>query len=292
MMRGFDINSNDNTLYATGRCNNRCIFCCEPPVAREDADAIWVENMRLLQSAPDGVPVVGISGGEPALLGERLVKLIEAVVARFPHADVHLLTNGRAFSNLSYTRSVVQAARGRLVAGVPLHSDYSGDHDMIAGARGAFNETVAGICNLAAAGAVVELRVVINSYNYTRVRDMALFVHRNLPFVALTAFMAMERVGLAAENASGVWMESSQYSRQLAQAVAFLETWHHPVAIYNVPLCLLEPESRHHACRSISNWKQRYLPECDRCELKAVCCGLFATSAEPFSKIRPICSTT
>ncbi|MDE6498712.1 MAG: His-Xaa-Ser system radical SAM maturase HxsC [Muribaculaceae bacterium] len=291
MIRDFDISSNDNTLYATGRCSNRCVFCCEPPVQHEDTEALWAENMLVLQRAPDGVPVVGISGGEPAVLGERLIELLEIVGRRFPRADVHLLTNGRAFSNLSYARRVVQATRGRLVAGVPLHSDYCCDHDMIAGVAGAFDETVAGICNLAAAGAAVELRVVINRYNYMRLRDIALFIHRNLPFAALTAFMAMERVGLASDNAAEVWIEPCDYSGYLAGAVDFLDQWHHPVAVYNVPLCLLSPGSRRFACRSISDWKQRFASECDRCELRAECCGLFATSTEPFRNIHAICSS-
>lgn len=292
MIRGFDIRSNDNTLYATGRCNNRCVFCCEPPVAVEDADALWEENMRSIQSSPHDIPVVGISGGEPSLLGERLVRLIEAVGCRFPQATVHLLTNGRAFSDPAYARRVAHAAEGRLMAGVALHSDFYGDHDRIAGVRGAFHEAVAGICNLAAAGASVELRVVINRYNYKRLRDISLFIHRNLPFVAVTAFMAMERVGMASDNAADVWIEPRDYSRELAAAVEFLDIWKHPVAIYNVPLCLLGSDLHRFACRSISDWKQRYASECCGCSLRRECCGLFATSTEPFRNIRAICSTT
>lgn len=54
--------------------------------------------------------------------------------------------------------------------------------------------------------------------------------------------------------------------------------WHKEVAAYNVPLCLI-PESIHpYAQKSISDWKNKYLSECDQCFLKSKCCGLFATS--------------
>lgn len=288
MTRSFDILSNDNTLYATGRCNNRCRFCCQPPVAEEDAAALWKENMRLIECAPSGIGVVGISGGEPTLLGERLFELIEAVVRHMPEATIHLLSNGRAFRDAALAGKVVAAAHGRLVAGVPLHSDYCGDHDFIAGSTGAFDHTVAGICNLAAAGAAVELRVVINRHNYRRLPDISRYIHRNLPFVSLTAFMAMERIGLAESDAAEIWAEPCDYSAELAAAVEYLHIWRHPVAIYNVPLCLLPAGVRRFACRSISDWKQCYIPACHGCSLRSECCGLFATSSQPFRNIRAI----
>ncbi len=292
MTRPFDITGNDNTLYTTGRCNNRCIFCCEPPVNHEDAEELWARNMQIIDEAPAGITAIGVSGGEPSLLGERLVELVDIVAGRFPQTVIHLLTNGRAFSDAAFARRVAEAARGRLLAGVPLHSDYATDHDLIAGARGAYAHTVAGICNLAAAGAAVELRVVVNRLNHQRLGDIALFVHRNLSFVALTAFMAMERIGMAAGNARQVWVEPAQYAAALARAVSFLDAWGHPVAVYNVPMCLLRPETRRFACRSISDWKQSYAPGCAACELRQQCCGLFATSTVPFENIRAICSTT
>ena len=39
--RTFDISSNDNTLFVTEQCNNRCIMCCQPPQTADDIDALF-----------------------------------------------------------------------------------------------------------------------------------------------------------------------------------------------------------------------------------------------------------
>ena len=76
-MRGeFNIESNDNTLFTTARCNNNCIMCCQPPLNNDDIDELFEKNVQIIKSAPKDIPIVGISGGEPTLLGDKLIDLI------------------------------------------------------------------------------------------------------------------------------------------------------------------------------------------------------------------------
>ena len=288
-MRGdFRIDSNDNTLFTTARCNNNCIMCCQPPLNNDDIDELFERNIAIINRAPKDIPVVGISGGEPTLLGDRLIDLIKHIRQTLPDSDIHILSNGRNFKDIDYTRKVVEVADDKLFVGIPLHSDYYKDHDIIAGAKEAYNETMAGIFNLAALGAAIELRIVINKLNYMRLPQMADFIHKNLPFVAWTAFMAMEHIGHAVFNERNIWIEPIDYAYQLEEAILTLAQWRKEVAVYNVPLCLI-PESIHpYAQKSISDWKNKYLLECDQCSLKSKCCGLFATSQKPFKQIKPI----
>lgn len=288
-MRGdFRIGSNDNTLFTTAKCNNNCIMCCQPPLNNDDIDELFERNIAIINRAPKDIPVVGISGGEPTLLGDRLIDLIKHIRQTLPDSDIHILSNGRNFKDIDYTQQVVEAGDDKLFVGIPLHSDYYKDHDIIAGAREAYNETMAGIFNLAAFGAAIELRIVINKLNYMRLPQMADFIHKNLPFVAWTAFMAMEHIGHAISNERNIWIEPIEYAYQLEEAVLTLTQWRKEVAIYNVPLCLI-PESIHtYAQKSISDWKNKYLPECDHCSLKSKCCGLFATSQKTFRDINSI----
>ncbi len=285
-MRGdFRIESNDNTLFTTARCNNNCIMCCQPPLNNDDIDELYERNIAIINRAPKDIPVVGISGGEPTLLGDKLISLIRHIRETLPDAEIHLLSNGRNFKDIDYSMRVAEAAEGKLVAGIPLHSDYYKDHDIIAGAKEAYNETIAGIFNLAAFGVAIELRVVINKLNYMRLPQMADFIYKNLPFVAWTAFMAMEHIGHAVSNERNIWIEPCEYASQLSEAVLTLAQWRKEVAVYNVPLCLI-PESIHpYAQKSISDWKNKYLLKCDQCSLKSKCCGLFATSHKPFKNI-------
>lgn len=287
-MRGdFRIDSNDNTLFTTARCNNNCIMCCQPPLDNDDIDEWFERNIAIINRSPKDIPVVGISGGEPTLLGDNLIELIRHIRVTLPNADIHMLSNGRNFKDIEYAERVCEVAEGKLFVGIPLHSDYYRDHDIIAGAKDAYNETMAGIFNLSALGAVIELRIVINKLNHMRLPQMADFIQKNLPFVGWTAFMAMEHIGHAVTNESNVWIEPIEYADKLAEAVLTLAQWRKEVAVYNVPLCLI-PESIHpYAQKSISDWKNKYLPECDRCSLKSKCCGLFATSKKTFKFLVP-----
>ena len=286
--REFDIHSNDNTLFTTSQCNNRCIMCCQPPLATDDIEDLYQENIERIMTAPKELPSIGITGGEPTLLGDKLISLVALIREQLPHTDIHILSNGRAFVDGKYTLRLAEAGGGRLMVGVPLHSDYSGDHDMIAGCKDAFNETMIGLYNLAAANIGIELRIVMNALNYKRFFPMAQFIHRNLPFVDWIAFMGMEYVGYAVKHSKNIWIEPKNYIPELCDAVKYLAEWNYDVCIYNIPLCLLPVQYRPFAEQSISDWKNKYLDFCEKCSVKANCCGLFSTSIKPYEGLKPI----
>lgn len=275
--------SNDNTLFVTEQCNNRCIMCCQPPQRVDDIEALYVQNVERVKNAPKNLPCVGITGGEPTLLGDKLVELIERIRTELPDTTIHMLSNGRNFLDSNYAKRVVEAGEDKLIFGIPLHSDYEGDHDLIAGAHGAYVETIQGLYNIAIQGGCIELRIVMNKLNYPRFLPMAEFIHKNLSFVAWTAFMGMERTGYADKQSDRIWIEPIDYIAELGNAVHFLNDWHHEAAIYNIPLCLLPEDLYAFAKKSISDWKNYYPPLCKECTLKPACCGLFATASKEYN---------
>ena len=284
--RELDIKSNDNTLFVTEQCNNRCIMCCQPPKKEDDIDILFAQNIERIKNAPKDLPIIGITGGEPTLLGNKLIELILLIREELPNTDIHILSNGRNFKDMSYAKRVVEAGDNKLILGIPLHSDYERDHDIIAGAKGAYNETMLGLYNIAMQGGCIELRVVMNSLNYQRFLPMAEFIHKNLSFVAWTAFMGMERTGYADKRSDKIWIEPIEYVSQLDDAVHFLDDWHHEVAIYNIPLCLLPKDLHPFARKSISDWRNYYPEICIGCKLKEECCGLFTTSSIKYKGIK------
>ena len=286
--REFDIHSNDNTLFITSQCNNRCIMCCQPPLATDDLEELFQENTERIMNAPKELTSIGITGGEPTLLGDKLISLVALIREQLPDTDIHILSNGRAFVDGKYTLRLAEAGGGRLMVGVPLHSDYSGDHDKIAGCKGAFNETMIGLYNLAVANIGIELRIVMNALNYKRFLPMAQFIHRNLPFVDWIAFMGMEYVGYAIKHSKNIWIEPKNYIPELCGAVKYLAEWNYDVCIYNIPLCLLPEQFRPFAEQSISDWKNKYMDFCEECSVKTNCCGLFSTSIKPYEGLNPI----
>ena len=287
-MRGrFDINSNDNTLFVTEQCNNHCIMCCQPPKKTDDIDRLFKENIHLIRTAPKELKILGISGGEPTLLGDKLFELIAEIRHHLPDTGIHLLSNGRAFVNQDYTRRLKDVSDNMVCVGVPFHSDYPGDHDRIAGAKGAYEETILGLYSLASEGIEIELRIVVNKLNYYRLPLMSEFINKNLPFVSWVAFMGMEKTGLAVRNLNKIWIEPRDYIPELTDSVQRLYDWDIDTAIYNIPLCLLPKKYHQFAEQSISDWKIKFQPCCEECVLKEKCCGSFATSTDPYFGLKP-----
>lgn len=277
-----DINSNDNSLFVTAQCNNRCLMCSQPPLNRNDIDALFEKNLLILNSAPEGIKDIGITGGEPTLLGEKLFDLIEKIRNKLPDAQIHILSNGRAFANRDYARELARVGGDELLIGIPLHSDYSHDHDLITQVKGSYIETIKGLYNLAEFGVKIELRIVINRVNFNRLYSLSNFIYKNLPFVKYISFMGLEDTGYTVKNYEKVWINPAEYQIQLEKAVLNLATWSMDVSIFNLPHCCL-PESLHEFARkSISDWKVKYLPCCEECNLKNECCGLFSTSKRAF----------
>lgn len=284
----FNIESNDNALFVTSRCNNNCLMCCQPPLLVDDIDELYEKNIRLLHSAPKELKVLGITGGEPTLLGGRLIDLLKEARMCLPDTAFQLLSNGRRFKDADFTHRVAEAAGENFFVGIPLHSDYAKDHDTIAGNKHAFEETMFGLYNLASEGVEIELRIVINALNYFRLPQMADFIFKNLPFVSWVAFMGMEKTGYSVKNKEYIWAEPKDYVSYLKDAVSILSGWEMGVAIYNIPLCLLPQECWKVAKKSISDWKTQYLEMCDNCSVKSDCCGLFSTSSESYLGLKSL----
>jgi len=273
-----DIDSNDNSLFVTSQCNNRCLMCSQPPTNRNDIDALFEKNLLILDSAPIGLKDIGITGGEPTLLGEKLFDLLKRIRNKLPDTQIHILSNGRAFSKREYIKELARVGDGKLLLGIPLHSDYSHDHDQITQVEQSYVETMKGLYNLAEFQIKIELRIVINKINFNRLYPLSNFIYKNLPFVNCISFMGLEDTGYTVKNYEKVWIDPDEYQIQLEKAVLNLATWGMDVSVFNLPHCCL-PKSLHEFARqSISDWKVKYLQGCEKCLMKNDCCGLFSTS--------------
>lgn len=284
----FDIHSNDNALFTTAMCSNRCLMCCQPPSEKNDIDALWDNNIRLIDTAPKELPSVGITGGEPTLLCGRFFELIRHIRMRLPETEIHILTNGRAFADKQFTSQLGEIGPEKILLGIPLHSDNQLDHDLIAGANGAYTETLLGLYNLARWSFDIELRVVLTKLNYQRLPKLVRFIYRNLPFVKYISLMGLEYTGYTIKNAEQVWIDPIEMAGPLSDATLFLASTGLNVSIFNLSLCVLPESVWPFARKSISDWKNRFEPFCNHCRLKANCCGLFATSKKQSPNLHPI----
>lgn len=288
MRDSFDIRSNDNALFTTAMCSNRCLMCCQPPSEKNDIDALWGNNITLIDTAPKELPSIGVTGGEPTLLGDRFFELIRYIRETLPDTEIHILSNGRAFADKQFARQLGEIGPEKILLGIPLHSDNQLDHDFIAGAKGSYTETLVGLYNLARWSFDIELRVVLTKLNYKRLPHLAHFIYRNLPFVRYISLMGLEFTGYTIKNAKQVWIDPVDMAKPLCEATLFLASTGLDVSIFNLSLCVLPECIWPYARKSISDWKNRFEPFCDQCRLKADCCGLFATSKILSPNLHPI----
>ena len=283
-----DINSNDNVLFITSQCNNRCLMCCQPPNNNDDLERNYIKNIALVNSAPLSLPSLGITGGEPTLLGDKLFTLINHIKEKLPDTEIHLLTNGRAFADLNYTKKLMQCGTEKILLGIPIHSDCSIDHDYITQTIGSFDVTMLGLYNLERCGFDIELRIVLNKITCQRLSQIANFIYRNLPFVRYVAFMGIEYTGYTIKNHKLVWIDPLEYQSELENAVCELSRWGIDVSVFNLPHCVLSKALWKFSVKSISDWKNEYAEFCDECSMKNECCGLFSTSRKHSIGLRPI----
>ncbi|WP_133499620.1 His-Xaa-Ser system radical SAM maturase HxsC [Cognatilysobacter terrigena] len=262
-----------NVLFTTERCNNFCLMCSQPP---RDIDDAWrVEHLlHLIELIDADEASLGISGGEPTLLGEGLARIIARCAQTLPQTQLHVLTNGRRFSEPDFAKQF-EDLHSRLTWAVPLYGDTYRLHDFVVQGQGAFAETMRGLYALHEAGQRIEIRVVLVRPVVERLPAIARFIQRNLPFAHHIALMGTEPIGFAKAHHGSLWMDPADMGPSLQTAADELTTHGLAVSLYNLPLCALPQPLWRYAQRAISDWKQDYLPACEGCAVRSRCGGFF-----------------
>lgn len=276
-------NERHHSLFVTERCSSNCLMCSQPPKDKDDVESLTKRNRELINLISPAPEYLTITGGEPTLLGDHLLDLIGQLKTSLPNTEIHMLTNGRTFAWPDYSRRFAAVQHPNLSLGVPLYSDCAGDHDYVVQARGAFDQTVAGLHQAARNGIRLEVRVVLHRLTISRLTRLVEYIYRNLTFVEHIALMGLEYVGYTPRNISELWIDPFDYQEELEKAVRYLSMRNMAVSIYNHQLCVLNRALWPYAQKSISDWKNLYLPECQKCSVLADCGGLFQWAVKKHS---------
>ena len=277
----YEINSTHNSIFVTGKCNHRCIMCPQPPVLQEKDMTPF--NMQLISLFDKNTFEVGITGGEPTLIGDNLFVLVKHIQKELPKSAISILSNGVKFADRNYAMKLAKCHHHDLQIDVPLFSDVAEEHNRIVGAN-TFYKTVQGLYNLALFRQRIGLRIVVHKQTYKRLPQLADYIYHNFPFVSQVAFIQMETIGMAENNIEELWIDPHDYNTELREAILLLADRGLNPVIYNAQLCVLPKDIRHYAQRSISDWKDIYLSECDGCSLRGKCAGFFESNKLYHSK--------
>ena len=155
----YEIESKHNAIMATERCNHRCIMCPQPPILQEKDKTEF--NKRLISLFDKHTEEVGITGGEPTLIGDNLVVLIKHIQKELPGAAISILSNGVKFADREFAMKLAKCRHNDLQIDIPLFSDIAEEHNRIVGAK-SFYKTVQGLYNLALFRQRIGLRIVVH----------------------------------------------------------------------------------------------------------------------------------
>lgn len=275
--------SEHNSFLVTEQCNHMCLMCSQPP---RNVDDGWIidEIAEALPLIHPATAAIGFTGGEPLTDWRRFLSIIALMKKVLPTTAVHVLTNGRYFSSREVANAWALLNHPRLCAAIPLYSCIDVVHDHIVQARGAFDETLHGILRLKDKGQRIEIRVVLHKLTIPSLVDTCKWFARNLPFVDHIALMGLENTGFALANQDALWIDPMDYRDELARSVDILSAARINVSIYNLPRCVLSQNSWPFAVQSISDWKNAFLPECNRCVERPRCGGFFSSGRPKFSR--------
>jgi His-Xaa-Ser system radical SAM maturase HxsC len=284
----YRVNSNNNFIFATIRCNSNCLMCSQPPLDINDTIenySIWDYTINLLENSPRHIT---ITGGEPTLLGEKLVLLINKILNKFPDLLITILSNGRmlALDEVIDVLSKIRAIQN-VVFAIPLYSDVYKIHDHIVQAKDAFHQTCLGIHKISSLGFRVEIRIVMHKLSNPRLLSLSKFIHKNFPFVYHVTFMGLEIIGYTKANKNQLIEDNDIMAEEnLHESLKLLSLWKYNVSIYNTPLCHLPESLWIYAKQSISDWKNSFKSECNRCVLKKDCSGFFTWNLK-YAEVTP-----
>lgn len=93
-------------------------MCSQPPKAINDS---WIVD-EILEAIPMIDPEteeLGFTGGEPTLLGDRLIEVLKSCKQNLPNTSIHVLSNGRKFSDLGFTQAWAKIDHPDLMVGIP-----------------------------------------------------------------------------------------------------------------------------------------------------------------------------
>lgn len=287
------------------KCNNKCVMCTNmDSFALQDSVQYRLKGQieklerylrgegRIYLKNSDLAGFVNLTGGEPTIHPD-FFQLLTYFRRRLPRVPITLLSNGRSFADRKFAEKFCRAAKPPFSVAIALHGPTARAHDPVAGVRGSFRQTVAGLKNLfeLGNGLRVEIRLVLHKKSLPFFRKTLEFLLKNFPDTAAYCVTAIhyEIEGMSLENHPSVGVKFSVSSKILDAALPLIKRFDE-FRLYHFPLCQVRPELRP-LCRVTLPAEDRVYPAaCTGCRLKKKCLGLMLEYHKMFgdSELKPV----
>ena len=262
--------ANSNSLLLTEQCDQRCIMCSQPPKNKNyDNFPLYKEAIFLMPKNSH----LGITGGEPTLFKEPLFNFLMEIIEKRNDLTFHILTNGQHFYKDDIKSLFLLS--NNVTWGIPLYSHNEKSHDNIVSKDGAYKRLFNSFNYLLSSGSQIELRTVLMRQNVIHLPKLSELIVSQLPWIQVWAIMQLENIGYARMNWKKIFFDNSQNFTNIEKSLSIASAHNINVALYNFPHCTVPGDYRKFSKKSISDWKNKFLEECNKCDKQHICSGFF-----------------
>ena len=279
--RNYAAQSGEVDIFVTNQCNSNCIMCpLSETVRRQEQRDYFSWLWKFIHILPNDLEYVNVTGGEPTLLRQHFFEIMEYLKNTFSYAGFQLLTNGRSLADKRFLKRLLECSPRNMRFAIPIHASKESVHDAITQSKGSFQQTNQGIHNLLNEGQKVEIRLVVSKKNINELKETAKYIVSEYKGIFCVNFIAMEMMGSAAVYREELWVNYPEVFQKAEKAVKIFIENGIDVQLYNFPLCAVKKGYWPLAVKSITDYKVRYMPECEFCKVKEICGGFFASTKQ------------
>lgn len=282
LYRWYSSKDGDAGIATTAACNSNCVMCPAGDNERKHRGSLSVEQIEtIIRHMPKDLYYFTITGGEPTLIGEdNFIRVLNAVKYYLPYTKILILTNGRTLGDHDFLNRFLENKPQDIRVAIPIHGSTPEKHDAITRAKGSFVQTMRAIKGLLKAKVELELRIVVSKLNIDDITDIALYIIRNFPSTTVVNFVGLEMRGNCVLSHEKVIVSYEDAFRSSAKAIRLLLKSGIDVGLYNFPYCMIDKRYWSIAQKSISAYKSMFYDECDNCEMREACCGIFKATMD------------
>lgn len=276
----------------TFKCNNNCITCINnTKIFGNRHDPPIEEIKKVIDGIDPTRDYFGVGGGEPTL-SKHFFDLLRYARKKHPDMYIFITTNGRMFYYKDFVRKLANLKLGNFMVAVALYGHNSRLHDSITRVAGSFEQTCQGIKNLLSYKVPVEIRVIINKFNYKHLPEIAKLVSKEFPDIERFVFVNMKYTGNAFLNRDKVFVRISDVVPYALKGVKILQGSRINTRMYHFPLCIL-PEEFRGIAKGVTKAEVEeltFVDACEECKLRDECPRIWKTYVALFGdkEFKPI----
>lgn len=274
-------------------CNNACHFCSNPSNGNNIS---YEKGIELIDDfIKREYSWIIFTGGEPTLSPD-LSKWITYSTSQ--NMDCRIISNGMMCSSFDYVKKLKEA--GLSLVHFSLYSYIPEIHDFLTDTPGSYKKLLKSIQNAWKLWVRTQLNCVINRYNQNHLDKTVKFVVKNFPHINHFVWNNLDpQMMRQTEVALSTLPHFDVASKSLISAMKYLEEHNKTFRVERLPLCFMrgyeyastetrkivkEEERMVHfldfreSFRELE-WEHERAPECNNCDLKAICAGIYERKA-------------